>query len=575
MKNFYFLILSLCCVYSFPTKAQWSSNPDEDKMWLPIDTYTYENEALTDSDGNTWYFYQHPLESSIVEYRVQLLDKDGVAKFSDPKGMLISSYKSPYTVINQHTMLDSENNLIVVVHDARHSTDEAGNMTYTAYKISPEGRMLWDEDGVPLNPTIVSELSGALTMTELDDKSIVFAWMRYIGDIPCIDMQRVTSDGVAQWDAAEMSIQEPSTPYSYPYVVNAGSNQFIMVFAKGASSDLYARKIDFDGTEIWEKDTRIYRGGWSLVPLWTKIDVKPSGDGGVVVAWTDDRTTEGFELPYLSYVKANGTLGFSAASATGDVRLDWEDAHQGYNIKVMPAADGNSFYVYWLKTDKLQIWNNLVIQRVSKSGELIWGETAMPLTDIIDTKLGYFTILPADEGNLAAFYMHRHSYYDVTTHINLIDAELGTLIPDKSLMFTAGKRSRDSLMPTVCESEKFWIASWCDLGEADGDLTSYRCKRINFDLTYGSDHISGIDEIESSTDCSTFAYFKGNFHVSLTAPSVVQIKVYDMSGKLVASQCQKSDAGNTAISCPTLPAGVYIARFETGSQCAFIKFSAK
>lgn len=95
----------------------------------------------------------------------------------------------------------------------------------------------------------------------------------------------------------------------YPYLINSGDNQFILVYAKGSNQDLYARKIDFDGTSVWPEDTRIYRGGFGSIPLWTILNVQPSGDGGVILSWNDDRYYTNTESAYLSYVKPNGELG--------------------------------------------------------------------------------------------------------------------------------------------------------------------------------------------------------------------------------------------------------------------------
>ncbi|MBQ8773433.1 MAG: T9SS type A sorting domain-containing protein [Muribaculaceae bacterium] len=572
MKNFITLSLLVACVFS--ANAQWSVDPAEDNFLIPAETTIYENELLTSNDGTTWMIFQRPIGSHVTEYRVKIFDKYGCAKLSDPLGLLISTYRSPYTVINQHSLLDSDGNLIVAVHDARNSTEDAEYMSYTAYKISPDGTMLWDEDGVSLNGDIPSDLTGAMTITQLDDKSVVFAWMRYDGDLARIDLHRVSSDGKPQWNIDDVALSEEGVPYTYPYLVNSGSNQIILVFAKGASSDLYARKLDFDGTQVWEKDLRIYRGGWSTIPLWTKLNVTSSGDGGALVSWNDDRTYEGYERPYLSYIKGDGTLGFSAASETGDVRLDWEDGWQGYQVKAMPSPDGNGFYAIWQKTDKSQIWNYPAVQRISHNGELQWDENGVAVAPLSDLSYGYCSLQPDQDGNLAAFYMHNKSYYDISSHCTLVNGNTGNVITDKSLMFTPGQRRRSDLTTTTSTDEHFWIASWRDGGAQDGEEYSYRFKRINFDLTYGSEHTSGIDYAITQPD-DMLVYNSGKLFIHTENDTPTSVDIINMSGTVTKSIQINATAGTNIIDCPELSPGIYFGRMHGNGQETIAKFIVK
>ena len=74
-------------------------------------------------------------------------------------------------------MVDKDGNAIVVVHDLRNSPSEEQLLSYTIYKVSPEGEMLWGNEGLSIDGGISYETSAAMKVIQLEDGSYVFAWM--------------------------------------------------------------------------------------------------------------------------------------------------------------------------------------------------------------------------------------------------------------------------------------------------------------------------------------------------------------------------------------------------------------
>lgn len=582
-------VLMLCAAATFATNAQWNTDPYENNLIVPRGTSHYAREINMAPDGSVWFMYYHPntinatdeydTDNVVYEYRVQAIDPEGNRMFDDELGLLVSNYPArSWCVTNKYTAFDKKGNFILVVHDCRNSSDGDG-LSYTAYKISPEGKMLWDEDGVSIDGGIASDVSAAMSLTVLDDNSVVFAWMRDNNGILCVEMQRISEDGTPQWDIDEMALRSSTTPYSYPYVVNAGSNQFILVYGKGASSDLYARKIDFDGTLVWEEDTRIYRGGWGTIPLWTKLSVVPSGDGGVLLGWNDDRDSDNSERPYMSYVKGDGSLGFSAASATGDVQLSWEEL-QGWQIKVMPDPDNDGFLAIWRSTDGDQAWERPIIQRVSKSGELLFGDEGKSVTgDLARTTYAYMSLQPADDGNFAAFWMEqREGFGDVVSYCQVFNSKTGEPVWEKPFEFTPAIRERSGLTTCVNRAEKYWIAYWTDGGvlgaPEEPDLICIQ--RINFDKTYGSEHSAGISEVIGTDNANSFSYANGKFNISLACGDNASISVYDLTGKLIDVAFNGSlTSGMNAVEWNAPSAGIYAAQIQSGSYSETIVVTLK
>lgn len=583
MKKLSALLLCATCICV--ANAQWNPDPMANNLIVPEGASHYATEINMSPNGTVWFMYYHPnlvqaedeydTANVVYEYRVQAIDKDGNKLFGDELGLLVSNYPArSYCVCNQYTTFDNEGNFIIAVHDCRNSPD-GDAMSYTAYKISPDGQMLWDEDGVSLDGGITADTSAAMSLTALDDNSIVFAWMRDDNGVMRVDLQRVSAEGVPQWDIDEVSLYSATTPYWYPYVVNAGSNQVILVYGRGASSDLYARKLDFDGTQVWESDTRIYRGGWGSIPLWTKLCVVPSGDGGVLLGWNDDRDSNNSELPYISYVKGDGSLGFSAASDNGDVQLSWAEM-QAWQIKVMPDPDNDGFLAVWRATDGSQGWEYPVIQRVSKSGELLFGDEGKPLTELLYTTYGFMSLQPGEDGTFATFWQEqRDGFGDVASFCQLIDSKTGETKWDEPFAFTPAIRERSSLKTCVNLAEKYWIAYWQDGGAVESPLEpdNLCIQRINFDKTFGSEHTTGIEDVASDNN-NAFIYYNGKFSINLTSDTSATISIYDPSGKLVATPfAGELNAGHNIISWDGATTGVYIAQIRSNSYNKTIKIT--
>ena len=354
--------------------AQWNSNNAVNMLAWPEGKSYYSNEMKMAPDGSVWLAVNHPSVNGVAT-SLQLFDANGNKKFAEP--LLVSDYPSrTWTSCSQILFVDRDGNAIVAVYDWRMgATDFEG---YTVYKVSPEGEFLWGEDGITLEGENVYDLVAAMSICQLADGSYVFAWMHNRDgnfNMMSIEMQRISAEGEMLWNAEDVRLYDETSNYMYPYVIDGGNNQVIMLYAKGSSQDLYARKLDFDGSTVWNKDTRIYNGGWGSIPIWTILDVHPTGDGGFIVSWNDDRFYTEIESAYMAYVKSNGELGFSADNGQILGLAGWRSLH----VKSYYDKASDSFYAIWNECSSSQSWSRMVGQRISKEGDLLWGENAVEL----------------------------------------------------------------------------------------------------------------------------------------------------------------------------------------------------
>lgn len=246
-------MLFLGSAFALGSFAQWGTSAEAPVCEFPDATRGDANEVVA-SNGCIWSLYVEPFRDAPAAgqetgkfhyaYRVQCFDSKGVAKLPS-EGLLVSDYENiSYVIYNHYLAADKDGNAIVMVSDCRNSNADSRRMSLTAYKISPEGEMLWGEDGIavsdPLNPPY---LSAGASCVQLEDGSYVFTWNEFPeakGGTPKVMMQRFSADGTPKWGTygKNMSGSEQAL---YPYLVNSGNNTCILVYGKGTSSVMHAQ----------------------------------------------------------------------------------------------------------------------------------------------------------------------------------------------------------------------------------------------------------------------------------------------------------------------------------------------
>jgi hypothetical protein len=262
-----FLLTSFIIAIALIAHAQWSDNPGENNRITPPGVGIYDSEIQVSQTGTSFIAFNRPLGGNIVTF-LQILDVEGNMLFPE-EGMLLSNKPSnTMTVLGNILFVDNDGNAIVIVTDYRNSSGE--NNSYSLYKVSPTGEMLWGANGVDLNAGASYELLSCMNIIQLDDGSYVCSWMVMQGSASYVQLQKISPSGALLWNEEAVRIYEPSTPNEWPFLINAGDNSVILVYSRGTSKNIRARKIDSNGVAVWAKDVSIYNGpfGLSWVLVW-------------------------------------------------------------------------------------------------------------------------------------------------------------------------------------------------------------------------------------------------------------------------------------------------------------------
>ena len=579
------LLIALAVMACTSAFGQWNSNPAENMFAWPDDRSFYKNVMAKTSDGAVWHAVNHPGDDR-VSTSVQLIDSAGNFKFGEP--LLVADFPSrTWVTTGQILFVDRDDNAIVAVRDERYNEGVKGAAeNYYVYKISPEGEFLWGENGIALDGENGHNYAISMNICQLTDGSYVFAWTHTyeVGATRnfALEMQRISPEGEMLWDPETVRMFDSKGNFQYPYVVDGGNNQVIMLYAKGTNCDLYARKLDFDGTRVWSQDTRIYNGGWGNVPAWTILNVCPTGDGGFMVSWYDDRNFTQIESAYMAYVKSNGELGFSIDNGQRISYTDWRQIR----LASYYDQDTDAFYALLGEYSSGQSWARLVAQKISKEGELLWGEEGLELKPMEVTKYSYLSIQNSVDNEIALFFMRAYDSVAQNVEASVLTVNKDNTDIRREFEFTKGDRisAKADLETVPMHDGKYWIAKWNDQGSSDDEVNKDRLKmqRINADFTLGNPNsdqaVEGVQaDANTFMAIATLVDGEAMFATNFGAATQATLAVYDINGALVATPFDGVlAAGKQYIEWnANVPAGIYLATLTTANGIETVKLLVK
>jgi len=205
----------------------------------------------------------------------------------------------------------------------------------------------WPLDGNPLCtavndqqfPTIVSDGAGGAIVTWSDARG---------GATKDIYAQRVSAAGIPQWTADGVAICTAAGDQWEPKLTTDGAGGAIVTwydYRGGATSDIYAQRVDAAGIPQWTADgVAICTATTDQLPTGIVSD----GAGGGIVTWHDLRSGANYDI-YVQRVNAAGipqwtadgldicnaasnqTLPMIASDGAGGAIVTWQDTRGGGN----------------------------------------------------------------------------------------------------------------------------------------------------------------------------------------------------------------------------------------------------
>lgn len=429
--------------------AQWADNNVENLNLLGEKTI-YGFDMKVAPDGSYYFYYAQP--DGFITNNLQRYDKDGVKQWDNDLRISDEATLS-WTQVNENLLVDRGNNAIIMVSDVRlepvydtNSTIGQG-ITYSLYKVSPDGEQLWGEDGILLTPKPLY-IRADIKAMQLTDGSYIFAWFNTSNNSSSISLQRVSTDGELMWEEKEIS-------GGTPYLVDAGDDEFLLAFA---SNGIRVRKYDFNGDAMWTEDAIVYTGGgFGMAPLYTNLEVS-AANGGAILGWHDDRDGDQRYDAYCAYIKSDGTHGFSAGE--GGQKIAYSELGQ---TQVAMAFDEANSCVYASITESSgSSWHKMTSQKLSLDGQLLWSPAGKELIKIDKRSVGYHSMQLGPRNTVCTFFTETTVSYKHTIVYASLQNTDGSFAWEDSIVSMASILSLKSPMVSTPLKNNQWICVWSD-----------------------------------------------------------------------------------------------------------------
>ena len=274
-----------------------------------------------------------------------------------------------FSQINQQIIPDNSGGAIIAWLDSR----DGVNIAIYAQRISSEGFIQWQVDGVP-----VCTFPGGKVSLKIapDTKGGAFlTWTDTRTDNGDIYAQRINSEGVIQWssDGVPICIIASGLQQHQPGIVTDGAGGAIISWEDQRSTgyDMYAQRIDSMGTTLWTTNgvaiTDITGGNC------VSSNIIADGLGGAFISWSDDRA--GY-IKYDIYIQHISGFGDTLWTKNGLIVCSAQD-YQQYPEMLLDGSDG--LIIAW-QDFRAQTNCDVYAQKINvNTGEFYWPIDGVPI----------------------------------------------------------------------------------------------------------------------------------------------------------------------------------------------------
>jgi hypothetical protein len=411
---------------------------------------------------------------------------------------------------------DGNGGAIIVWQDYRN-----GNYDIYAQRVNSSGAVQWTADGVPIctapfeqiNLALISDGLGGAIMTWEDNRANVVG-------CPDIYAQRVNSSGAPLWVANGVSVcNEASAQFGPRLVSDTTGGAFITWSDQRAGDfDIYTQRFASGGAEQWTTN------GVATCTMATdqlSPDICSDGAGGVIIAWYDYRSSTDFDI----YAQRQGPGG-AVVWAVDGVVMNNNTGYDQINPAIVSDGIGGAIVVW---QDYITgVTSDIYAQRIASAGAVVWTATGV----IICTASGDQTNPQiVTDGNSGAFITWE-DYRDIASsdiYAQRIAGNAEINWPATGFVI-CGAGNSQSYPTMVSDGDIGTIIAWQDYRNGEWDIFAEGL------CIYGTgmEDMPAV-EVESIQNSPNPFVDMTTISFALTSGSLVNIAVYDISGRLVTT----------------------------------------
>ena len=386
----------------------------------------------------------------------QKISADGIQSWADEGKVFCDT---PGAVIHQNVCLidNGQDSVLLAFEDAR-----SGYLNIYLQKLSLDGTLLWGNNAVPVakvradqtNPQMISDGAGGAILSWEDHRDPNFTQ---------IFAQRISAQGEKAWAGGSRPLAKFDARQTTPVMVSDGAGGAIVVWQDERNvlslKDLYGQRISANGALLWGNSGLLICGENGDQ---TEQAILADGAGGAYLSWTDYRRGDRNPDIYAQRIDGDGTSlwakdgllicgapdiqksSYLADDGAGGVIIAWQDRGSGsYDIYAQRVdSQGKSL---WL-TDGIPIcqaprtqqnplicnqalvWEDyrygnwdVCANAVSPQGKVLWGEDGIPLVSLPLTQYAPQAINWNDKNTVIAWEDYRSGkQYEI--YLQLLDS---------------------------------------------------------------------------------------------------------------------------------------------------------
>ncbi|KPK36910.1 MAG: hypothetical protein AMK70_00525 [Nitrospira bacterium SG8_35_1] len=358
------LILALVVLTMIPrVSGAWFSDPAINTRISPSTSNQVNPVSISDGSGGALIVWSEDVNGDFNIY-AHRLDVSGDPVWTAP--IVICSAQNSQD--SPRIISDNTGGAIIVWEDSRNGPN---TKDIYAQRINIGGQALWAANGIPVSP--VPELQDNVQIVTDKLGGAIIAWEDIRSSYPQVYAQRIDSNGQAMWEQDGKLIALINYGQSNPDMIADGFGGAIVVWTDYRPlniSNIYAQKLDADGTRAWGDEGR---------PLCTKVGnqisphVASDGFGGAIFSWADGRLGDETMDIYAQRLDSLGNVMWT----TNGIPLTSAPAIQEENAIVSDGVGGA--IVVWSDTRKENGDIDLYTQRVNASGVTLWMTDGAPV----------------------------------------------------------------------------------------------------------------------------------------------------------------------------------------------------
>jgi hypothetical protein len=493
---------------------------------------------------------------------LQRLDAEGTPQWQEG-GIAISTHPQETWITDYDLAVDAQDNAVLVFNDIRDGADR----DIFAYLISPDGDFLWGSDGLTLSANDGFEPDPRICVTT--GGNYVFAWQ----EDSVLHLRKVDVAGEDLWNPAIITLSATYT-LSIPRLAPAPEDGVLLQYlvAQGsqfwAPKHLYVQRFDAAGQPAWAGQGAPIETLGGFGPQ-MRPAIRADGAGGAWSCWYETRASQ--LHAFAQHLMADGNVAWTAngvALSTTAGELQEQPA-----LIVDEQGGPAEVELYYRVTDLNQNQAGIAGQRLSSTGERLWGEGGRLLHP-----------LSAEE---------RHAVIAVrgpadTTLVGHLAFPAGDVLNSRLVVEAVGNDHEAVWGPVEAASTASqkgyltaavtpWgqlVAVWQDKrDDADGDIL---LQNINPDGSVGPWQDTWVRMPARPRGASLAEAWPNPFNptttLSFTLPeaSHARLAVHDLRGVQVALLTDRDWPAGThrlVFDAGGLPSGAYLCQLRTGSAC--------